>query len=332
MDPIIVRQDSPCVKVFAAQARGERVDSLQAEKAQAVVDALREDFSPHNRHQFAQVIGFGVNELQQNALNFLDVFADQKRIDYQQKAVFDVQTRGVLAQIQAKGSTPTRSYVTDRRVSVETQEVAARVAIHINDVLTGRVQMSRLISEANEAMTIEEVKYVESVLHTAVATFSSPFYGTGTGVVQATLDAMLDYFSDFGPVAIIGASSGLRALAGLSGYLLDAGNAHYSDDMINVRNANGHLGVYNTAELIKLQNAYYPGTTTKILNDNWLYIVPGGYTGDTRNLKVVWEGNVRSYERQDPDDETLETTLRQWFGAAFVTNERTPNIGAYLIG
>lgn len=332
MAEIIVKPESPFIKVLAAQCRGERLDSKVLAEANQIVTDLITDFSPANRHMFAQTIGFAVNELQQNALDFLGVFADEKNIAYGEKAAFDIQTRGVMAQIQAKGSTPVRSYVTDRRISVDTFEIAARPAIAINDLLTGRVQMSRLINEANEAITLEKIKYVESVLHNGISAFSAPFYGTGTGVVASVLDPIIDYFSDFGPVAILGSASGLRQVSQLAGALLDPVTPKFSDNMIDTVNANGHLGVYNTADLIKLTNAYYPGTTNRILNPNWLYIMPGGYTADARNLKIVNEGGVRSYERQDPDDEALEVTLKLWFGAAFVTMDRLPNIGAYLIG
>lgn len=332
MAEIVVKPTSQFIKVLAAQSRGERLDSKVVAEANQIVTDLITDLSPQNRHMFAQTIGFAVNELQQNSLDFLNQLAEQKNIEYGAKAAFDIQTRGVMAQIQAKGSTPVRSYVTDRRISVDTFEIAARPAIQINDLLTGRVQMSRLISEANEAITLEKVRYVESVLHAAISNFQTPFYGTGTGVVGPTLDSMLDYFSDFGPVTILGSASALRQVSQLAGAMLDPTTNHFSDNMIDTVNANGHLGVYNTADLVKLTNAYYPGTTKRILDPNWLYIVPGGYTGDARNLKIVNEGAVRAYERQDPDDESLEVTLKLWFGASFVTMDRLPNIGAYLIG
>ena len=332
MAELIIKRESPVVKVLAAQARGERLDSNVLAEANQIVQDLITDFSPNNRHMFAQTIGFAVNELQQNALNFMSSFADEKSVPYQDKCAFDVQTRGVMAQIQAKGSTPVRSYITDRRITVDTEEIAARPAIQINDLLTGRVQMARLINEANEAITLEKVKYVESVFHAAVSTYATPFYGTGTGVVAATLDPMLDYFGDFGPVSIIGSASALRQVSRLAGAQLDPTTKNWSDEMINNMNANGHIGVYYGADLVKLVNAYYPGTTTRILDPDWLYIVPGGYTGDARNLKIVNEGAVRSYEMQDADSEALEVTLKCWFGAAFVTNDRLPNIGAYLIG
>ena len=118
MAELTIKRESPVVKVLAALARGERLDSNVLAEANQIVQDLITDFSPNNRHMFAQTIGFAVNELQQNALNFMSSFADEKNVGYQDKAAFDVQTRGVMAQIQAKGSTPVRSYITDRRIKI----------------------------------------------------------------------------------------------------------------------------------------------------------------------------------------------------------------------
>lgn len=334
MADINVRSDCDFVKVLAAQARGERLDSNTTAEANQIVHDLISDFSPANRHTFAQTIGYGVNELQQNALDFFGQLADQKHVAYGQKAAFNIKTRGIMAQIQAKGSTPSRSYVTEKQVSVDTEEIAARPTIQIGDLLRGRFQMSDLIKEANDAIVRIEIEKVQSVLQAALSSgsYATPFYGTGTGVVAATLDSMIDYFADFGPVGILGTHSALRKVSGLAGAILDPTVKSYSDGMIDQANANGHLGTYNGAELVCMQNAYYPGTTRNILSKDWLYIVPGGYTGDARNLKIITEGNVRSYERQDADDEALEVTLRLWFGASFITMDRLPNLGGYLIG
>lgn len=332
MANIEVRKDSQFVKVLAAQARGERLDSKITAEANQIVTDLVSDFSPANRHMFAQTVGYGVDELQQHSLDFLGNVADIKHAGWNEKVAFNIQTRGIMAQINAKGATPSRSYVTEKQVSVDTFEITSRPTIAIGDLLQGRVQMPKLIKEASDAFEREQVTYVQSVLQAGISAYSSPFYATGTGVVANTLDQQIDYFMDYGPVAILGAHSALRKVSGLAGAVLDPTVKSYSDEMKNEANANGHLGVYNGAELICMANAFYPGTTTPILNRNWLYILPGGYTGDARNLKVVFEGNVRSYERQDPDDEALEVTLKQWFGASFITMDRLPNVGAYLIG
>lgn len=329
--PIKVDRDSKLIKVLAAQARNQEVPADQADEAAAIIAELAEDMTPANRHEIAQVIGYTVNEMQQGALDFLNVIADQKNINYGDKAAFNVQTGGIKAYFQAKGSTTPRSFVSGKQILVDTEEVSARPAINIMDLRTGRVKMADLIREANREITNKKIKKVEQVLHAAVSAFASPFYGTGTGVDKAVLDKIIAYFRRLGPVTIIGDIEAVSKMEGLVGMAMGNSLTQHSDNMINEFNENGFVGKYNGCTVVAMANAYEDGSTTPILNPNWLYIVPGNMSADKRNLKVVNEGGMSSFEAQDINDLTFEVRLDQWFGAAFVTG-KLPTIGGYLIG
>lgn len=327
---IKVNKDSKLIKVLASQARYQNVAQDQADEAAQIIAELCEDMSPENRHQIAQVIGYTVNDMQQGALDFLNVVADQKNIGYGDKAAFNVKTGGIKAYFQAKGSTTPRSFVSGKQILVDTEEVSARPAINVMDLRTGRVKMADLIREANREITNKKLKKVEQVLHAAVANFTSPFYGTGTGVDKAVLDKIIAYFRRLGPVSIIGDIEAVGKLAGVVG--MEMGNQmQRSDNMVNEFNENGFIGKYNGCNVIAMANAYEEGSTEPILNPNWLYIVPGNLSSDGRNLKIVNEGGMNSFEAQDINDLVFEVRLDQWFGAAFVTG-KLPTIGGYLIG
>lgn len=335
MSDINVKRDSKLVKLLASQARNERVDTGDVIEAGKIITELAKDLTPHNRHQIAQTIAFTVDELQQGELDFLNQIADIKNIGYGDKAAFNVRTGGIKAYIQAKGSTTARSYVADHQVTVNTREISARPAINIVDLRTGRVNMADLIREANKEMTNIKLAEVQKVLHGAVSNYASPFYGTGNGVVKATLDNQLNYFRRLGPVVVLGDQGAVGQMAGLTGMAMNAGNAtdvfnQRSNDMLNEMNANGFIGRYNGTGVVAMQNAYFDGTTTPILDPDWLYIIPGGMSGDAKNLKVVNEGPVNAFESQNIDDMVYEVRLDQWFGAAFVTG-KLPTIGAYKI-
>lgn len=279
-----------------------------------------------------------MDELQKGELDFLNQIADQKNIGYGDKAVFDVRTGGIKAYIQAKGSTTKRSYVADRQVTVDTMEISARPAINIVALRAGRVNMADLIREANREITNKKLALVENVLHNAIDDYGSPFYATGaagSGVVKATLDAQLAYFKRLGPVTILGDQAAVSQLTSLSGLVMNPGASgdlfnQHSAGMIDEANANGYLGRYNGAAVISLANSYFDGTTTPVLATDWLYLIPGGMTGDARNLKIVNEGPVNAFESQSIDDMVYEVRLDQWFGAAFVSG-KLPTIGAYQI-
>ena len=199
------------------------------------------------------------------------------------------------------------------------------------DLRTGRVNMADLIREANDAMTRAKLAKIEGVLHAAIATYSSPFYATGTGINKANLDAQLNYFRRIGPVTILGDIAAVSQLAPLTGMVMNATpTTQFSDNQIDEFSANGFIGRYNGSAVIAMENAYEDGKITPILNENWLYILPGGLTPDARNLKIVNEGGVNAFEAQDINDLVFEVRLDQWFGAAFVT-AHNPTIGAYFI-
>lgn len=327
---IKVNKDSKLIKVLASQARYQTVAQDQADEAEQIIAELAQDMSPENRHQIAQIIGYTVNDMQQGALDFLNVVADQKNIGYGDKAAFNVKTGGIKAYFQAKGSTTPRSFVSGKQILVDTEEVSARPAINLIDLRTGRVKMADLIREANREITNKKIKKVEQVLHAAVQNFATPFYGTGTGVDKAVLDKQLAYFRRLGPVSIIGDIEAVGKMAGLVGMAM-GDQMQRSDAMINEYNENGFIGKYMGCNVIALANACEEGSTEPILNPNWLYIVPGNMSSEGRNLKIVNEGGMNSFEAQDINDLVFEVRLDQWFGAAFVTG-KLPTIGGYLIG
>ena len=332
MADFTIDRDSKLIKLFAAQVRNERVDSDKAEEAAQIIKDLTTDLTKENAHQIAQTVAFTVNDLQQGALDFLGNVADQKNINAGDKAAFKVRTGGIKAYLQAKGATTARSYVADKQILVETQEISARPAINIIDLRAGRVNMADLIREANQAMTNKKLLMVESVLHDAIDNYGSPFYGTGTGIVKATLDAQLNYFRRLGPVTILGDNAAVAQLAPLTGMAINATPTYqYSGNMIDEHNNKGFIGNYNGCAVVPMLNAYEDGKTTPILATDWLYILPGAISTDMRNLKIVNEGNVESMASQNIDDRTYEVLLYQWFGTAFVVG-KNPTIGAYLIG
>jgi len=330
MAEIKVSRDSKLVKLFAAQARNERVDSDKAEEAAQIINDLVSDLCPQNRHEIAQTVAFTVDELQQHSLDFLNQVADTKNIAYGDKAAFKVRTTGVKAYIQAKGSTTARSKIADRQILVDTKEISARPAINILDLRAGRVNMAELIREANQAMTNKKLVMIESVLHDAIDNYSSPFYATGTGVVKNTLDPQLNHFRRLGPVTILGDNSAVSQLAPLAGMAINPTTTQFSGNMIDENNDNGFIGRYNGCNVLSMVNAYDDDQVTPILATDWLYILPGGVSPEMRNLKVVNEGPVGSIDSQNIDDLAYEIRLDQWFGAAFVVGT-VPMIGAYKI-
>ena len=330
-DIIKIEKDQKIIKVMAAQARGERVDSNVIEESSAIVNELAQDMSPQHQHEIGQLIAFTINELQQNSLNFMETFADVRTVGLGDRPMYRMKTAGIKAFIQATGATTARSYVTDRQFSINTFEIASRPAINIWDIRMNRINMPELIRDANKEFTMLKLLHVEKVLHDAISTYSSPFYGTGTGIVKATLDSQLQYFKRLGNVSLIGDAAAVEGLFALAGAPVNNTSVQYSGGMIDEKNNNGYLGRYNGANVVSMVNAYEDGKTTPILNPDWIYILSAGVGNDQKNLKVLNEGPTYSMTQQTIDDHTFETELTQRFGAAFVVGS-IPTLGAYEIG
>lgn len=332
MADITVKRDSKLIKVLAAQVRNERVDSDKIEEAAQICSEMLKDLNPQSAHQIAQTVAFTVDELQEKSLDFLGTVADIKNVSFNEKAAFKVKDYSIKSVIQAKGATTPRSYVADHQILVDTEEISARPAMNIIDLLSNRVNMSDLIKEANDAMTNMKLKKIERVLHASISKYGSPWYAKSTGGLnQSTLDAQLAHFFRLGPVSILGDFSAVGQIAPFTGMAVNPTSVQFSGSMLDENNANGFIGNYRGAKVISMNNAYDEDGVTPILSPNWLYIIPGGQSNDARNLKIVNEGSVQSMSAQDINDRAYEILLYSWFGVAFVTG-KNPTSGAHELG
>ena len=326
---IKIERDQKIIKVMAAQARNESLDSKLVAESQDIVNKLAQDMSPQNLHELGQIIAFSIDELQQKSLNFMETFADVRNVALGDRPMYNMKTKGIKAFIQATGATTSRSYVTDRQFSLNTFEISSRPAINVWDLRMGRINMPDLIRDANNEFTMLKLKHVEKVLHDNIVLFGAPWYATGTGIEKPTLDTQLKHFKRLGNVTILGDS--VEDIFAIAGAPVNASSVQYSGSMIDEMNQNGFIGKYNGSSLVKLQNAYEDDGVTPVLNPDWLYILVGGVSNDQKNLKVLNEGQVYSMTQQTIDDHTFETELTQRFGAGFVVGNK-PLCGAYEIG
>ena len=332
MAEIHVTKDCKLIKVLADQSQGKCTDGIAMSEAQDIVKELANSNTAQHRDELAAIMSYTVTDLQKHELDFLNNIADQKNINYNDKAVFNVRNNnGIKVIMQAKGgSTVPRSYVGERQITVDTNEIAARPAINLYDLRLGRVNMADLIAEANRLMTLKKLEAVELALQGAISTYASPFYATGTGINKGLLDAQLTYFRRIGPVNVLGDIAAVSQLAPIVGMAMNSTTNQFSGNQIDELNDNGFIGRYNGCPVVCLANAYEDGKTTPVLKDNWLYLIPGGLSADARNLKLVNEGPVSAFPAQDINDMVFEVRLDQSFGCAFVT-AHNPTLGAYCI-
>jgi hypothetical protein len=331
MTDIKIERGTKLIKVLAAQNQNERIDSDQIEKANSLISELLEDLNPQTCHKIGQIVAYTVEELQNKALDFLGAIADEKNINYGEKAAFRVRTDGIHAYVQAKGAITARSYITDRQLLVGTKEISARPAINIVDLKANRFSMADLIKEANAKMLEKKLEIVENVLQAGFININkSPWYAKSVGGLNpTTLDQQVTHFRRLGPVTLLGDIAAVGQLDVSAGMQVNATPTwSYSGNMLDQHNDNGHLGRWHGADVVGMTNAYKEDGVTPVLNPNWIYIIPGAQSADMRNLKIVNEGGINSMANQNIDDRVTEILLYTWFGAAFVVG-KNPTAGAH---
>jgi len=327
---IQIYKDSEIVNVAIAEARKERIDSNVRENANQLIKDLASDPNPHNKYQIAQLVKFAVDDIVKRDTNWLENLADVKRVGFGDKADFDVKLPGIKAFIQAKGATTPRTKNARKTVSLETLSVSARPVINIVEMQNGLANAADVINDASYQMECAMNGYIENVLTTAAATWSSPYYGTGSGLVKSTLDPMVMHWIRVGGgAAIFGDIGENTKLAALTGFTANSTTQQFSGDIIREQNANAVIGTYLSAKVVNLMNPLKEdGTDGFIFDQKKLYIVPTGVDAGMRPLKVVFEGDVFSTEATNIDDLSWEIRLDQYFGAAIAKGVR-PYLSMY---
>ena len=211
----------------------------------------------------AQLVAYTVNELLPAETDFLSRIADEKTVSYGQNAAFETRIKGITAVIQAKGSTTPRSKVANRQVVVDTINVSSRPVINIVELQDGRVRMSDLIVDATREMANKKIENVQNTLKSSITSWGSPFYGTGSGVVAATLDPMIQHWMRMGGVSLIGDISVISKLAAQTGFTANTTTQQFSDSIIDEYNRTGSIGWYKGANVVQIVNPYLnDGVTT----------------------------------------------------------------------
>ena len=252
-----------------------------------------------------------------------------KRVGFGDKAQFKLKIDGIRAYIQAKGSTTARSKVANRTISLETLDVSARPVVNIVEMQNGLANMAELVQEGSYQMLLKINQYTQNVLSQAAPNWAAPYYGSGQGLVKATLDPMVYHWMRMGGKAtVIGDIALISQLGELTGFTAAGGTKQFSDAIINEQNAAGFIGTYIGANVIQLVNPPIDASDVPVYNTKQLYILPTMADATMRPLKVVFEGDVFSNETTNIDDLTFEVRLDQYFNAAVAIGDR-PYMGVY---
>lgn len=292
-----------------------------------VIHDLAAERSPHNLWQIGQLMAFTVEELERPMTNWLDLIADHKRIGAGDEAAFRTTANGIRAYIQAKAGTTPRSRVADKQIVVDTVAVSVRPAVNLLELASGKINFGTLAMFAAVEMANKKTQYVQQVLNTAASGWSSPFYGSGSGIVVNTFDPMVQHWMRTGGAAILGDIAAVQKLAPLSGFTAST-NSQWGNGIIEEFNRTGRIATYKGAQVVQFVNPYEPDDVTPVLDKARLYIIPTTMNTDARVLKVVEQGGVISVENTSINELTYEVRMDEHFGAAVCYGAK-PTVSVY---
>lgn len=325
-----IYRDSKIVEVLVAQAKGERLDSNVIEDANKVYAELTNEINnPVAKAMLANLITYAVEMMLPAETDWRRYVADERSIGDADEAAFRVKHDGIKAFIIADGSTTPRTRVAHSQIVLPTVTVSARPVVSLLELRSGKANMGELAADATRKMANVENQYIENVLLTAAATWQTPFYGTGAGVIAATIDPMIQHWMRSGSAAIVGDIAAVQKLAPLTGFTASATTQQFSPEIINEFNNTGRIGTYKGASVVQFVNPYETDGVTTVMKRRALYIIPTAANAEDRPLKVVRKGNIMNVDHTDIDEMTYEIRMDERFGAGIAIGDH-PMMSVYV--
>ena len=127
----------------------------------------------------------------------------------------------------------------DKALTLDTLAVSARPSVNLTELHANPGKMAELITAATTQMELAEYGHIQKVLNAAARDWKAPYYGTGAGIVKATLDPMIRHhvrISGGAPATIIGDIDMTSKLAEQTGFTHNGTMQQFSDSVILEQN------------------------------------------------------------------------------------------------
>lgn len=311
---------SPIVEVFsAATVRNTMTEVQKADykDAVALVKELASNPNPMNLYELNQIVAYTIDSIIDLKLNYINVVAEVKNTEFNERPKFKTRTEQVQAYWQAIGSTADASKIGYKYSDLKIEELSAMPIAEWAEIAAGRYDFSELIRDVANQFEQKVAQKVQDTLFTTFSGLASPNYATGSGVVAGSFDPLLTAMQRFGRCAIVGDFEALQKLTALTGFGATTTPA-MSNDIMNEYNNNGIIGTYKGAAVVALNNPY-TGLTgfNTVLDKGYIYIVPN--TDDAaKTVKVQFAGNVLPMQGQDINDRSYKMRFDKHVGAGVV--------------
>lgn len=304
-------KDSRIVEVFSKDLRGKQEDRSELKDAMEFVKELASNPNPNNRYELAQILSYVINDGFVERTNYLEEIADVKRTGMGEKAQFKIEVEGLKAYFQAKSSSTERSKISDKYLSMKTDEVSIRPVVNFYDLQTGKADFTRIAQQAVAELELKTVKRIQDVVYAAFSAMGTPNYSQGSGLAAGTFDPILHAMLRVGgSAAILGDIEALSKFTALVGY-----NNNVPDALVVEHNQNGMIGSYKGGNLMKLNNPFQANSLTETeLRKDLIYVLPTG-AAELRPVKVQFEGGLQSIDAPiNINSKEMEMRFDQYVG------------------
>ncbi len=288
-----INKDSRIVEVFSADVLNQKTDKNELKDANIYIQELAAHASPENRYEIAQIMSFIIEDAITERLNYIDTIADVKNTGLDERAQFKIEIDGLKAMFQAKSATTVRSKVSNKFVTLDTEEVSIRPTVDFLELETGKVDLTRLSKQAASKMEIAIMRRVQDSIYEAFKAMGNGVnYNTGSGITKQAFDPILAAMRRAGGNAtILGDFEALAGFTELTGF-----NSQVPEQYAVQHNENGLIGKYNGSSLLQVDNPFQPQSMINTeLRKDLIYVVPSA-DKELRPVKVQFAGGTMSLD------------------------------------
>ncbi|RPK31846.1 hypothetical protein [Paenibacillus xylanexedens] len=309
-----INKRSAIIETMSKATTNKKYDEMDYEDSVKLIKELASNPNPMNLYELNQIVAYSVDTILDTRLKYIEMIAEVKRTDFNERPKFKTKTEGIKAYWQAIGGTADRSKVGHKYSGLDIEELSAMPVAEWAEIAAGRYDFVELLRDTANEFEIKAAQKVQNTLYAGYEGLAAPIYASGNGVIANAFDPLLTAMQRFGGrAAIIGDYEALQKLPNLTSI-----QGRTSDNIIDEVNSNGLIGTYKGAPVIKLDNPYvgFQGYETA-LDKGLIYIVPAA-SDDLKTLKVQFAGDVVPMQEQTIKDRSYTMRFDKHMGAGLV--------------
>ena len=254
------------------------------------------DLSPReikaNRDLIMALIEETIDELLPEKLqDRIGEFAEVKQYARDAEVVFHIKGRGkrrayMTIKKGQRGGMYQAARLDDMQMSLPTWVETVSVFVTLEEILLGKYSLAELMNNILDGFV--ERMYVQVIEALQAVTAPAANQGTGAGIDNAELDAVIRVVAAYGRPMIMGFHNVISKINN-SGFIASGNPLTPASDLDELKEK-GYIGMYKGTPIVKLPNYIVDETTNAkwLLDESKLFVLPAG----ERPVKVALKGDL----------------------------------------